>query len=246
MKKIILHFILPILIIIVGIGLIIGSFHGQTGTAAVHSSPAVSLNSSGSSADHGSDGGPSPSKTAPQKNQPGQEPSAAGSEPGQNQTRNSTVSGAVSGRGGAAEKAAAVPATSAGTVAGHDARKTDQSAAGQPPASSHASPGSSENQGTVSVAIEGLKGFNSRGSVAYQANDSAFSVLQRFARAKHIELSYYGFGSSIYVSSINHQKAGQLSSASGWMYSVNGKTPNISAGAYHVQTNETINWYYSK
>ncbi|MDD9147533.1 DUF4430 domain-containing protein [Sporolactobacillus sp. CQH2019] len=229
MKKIILHFILPILIIIVGIGLIIGSFHGQTGTAAVHSSPAVSLDSSGSSADHGSDGGPSPSKTAPKKNQPGQEPSAAGSEPGQNQTRNSTVSGAVSG-----------------TAAGHDARKTDQSAAVQPPASSHASPGSSENQGTVSVAIEGLKGFNSRGSVAYQANDSAFSVLQRFARAKHIELSYYGFGSSIYVSSINHQKAGQLSSASGWMYSVNGKTPNISAGAYHVQTNETINWYYSK
>uniref|UniRef100_UPI00036D5C91 DUF4430 domain-containing protein n=1 Tax=Sporolactobacillus vineae TaxID=444463 RepID=UPI00036D5C91 len=111
---------------------------------------------------------------------------------------------------------------------------------------SPASSGISSKQASVSVSIQGLNGFSASGSATYHSGDSVFSELQQFTQAKGIQLGYSGFGSSIYISSINNQKAGQTSPSSGWMYTVNGKQPNISAGTYRTKPGDKISWYYTK
>lgn len=253
MKKILLTLVLPILAIVIGIGLVIGSFQVQTKKVATHPSVAVQTYSSGSSAstDHKNNGNQSMQKVVKKEKQSGQSLSAAGSGRvhGQTQSSAESSSNVSSGKSSTSQSVATNTVDKAEKVAAknnHAAQKNNQSGTSQQTASSSSSSSSAANQQTVSITIQGLNGFNTQGSVTYRSNDSVFSELQRFTEAKHIELSYYGFGSSIYVSSINNQKAGQTSPASGWMYTVNGKAPNVSAGAYHVQPNDVINWYYSK
>ncbi|WP_100488997.1 DUF4430 domain-containing protein [Sporolactobacillus pectinivorans] len=252
MKKILLTLVLPILAIVIGIGLVIGSFQVQAKKVATHPSVAVQTYSSGSSAstDHKNNGNQSMQKVVKKEKQSGQSLSAAGSKKvSQTQSSAKSSSSMSSGKSSTSQSVATNTVAKAEKVAAknnHAAQKNNQSGTSQQTASSSSSSSSAAGQQTVSITIQGLNGFNTQGPVTYRSNDSVFSELQRFTEAKHIELSYYGFGSSIYVSSINNQEAGQTSPASGWMYTVNGKAPNISAGAYHVQPNDAINWYYSK
>ncbi|WP_010632790.1 DUF4430 domain-containing protein [Sporolactobacillus vineae] len=132
-------------------------------------------------------------------------------------------------------------ASNAATHESH-AASVASSQSGASPASS----GISSKQASVSVSIQGLNGFSASGSAAYHSGDSVFSELQQFTQAKGIQFSHSGFGSSIYISSINNQKAGQTSPSSGWMYTVNGKQPNISAGTYRTKPGDKIVWYYTK
>nr|WP_239530230.1 DUF4430 domain-containing protein [Sporolactobacillus spathodeae] len=75
---------------------------------------------------------------------------------------------------------------------------------------------------------------------------TAFRALKTLADSKGIALDYSGFGSAVYVKSINGQSAGDKSAQSGWMYTVNGKTPNVSAGIYELHSGDTLVWTYQE
>lgn len=258
MKKTLLTVILPVVAILVGIGLVIGSFHAQTKTIPSHNpNAAQSVSPVSSAPDTSSSGKQKPQdRTSGKSKASDQQVSSATSSgsKGNSSTAPKTTGASASGT----SAAAAGTNTSAGTTqVKASGNKTTSGAASHSHAASasssqpgtgtsSASSGASSKQSSVSVSIHGLNSFNASGSAAYRSSDSAFSELQRFTQAKGIQFSYSGFGSSIYVSSINNQKAGQVSPTSGWTYSVNGKAPNISAGAYHTKPGDRISWYYTK
>ncbi|TGA99880.1 DUF4430 domain-containing protein [Sporolactobacillus shoreae] len=240
MKKTLITFVIPILAIVTGIGLVIGSFQVQTKTApssAPITNQDISSQSSVAPDSHNTEK-KSPDPKEKKERESDRMASAASSENTKSDVPEVSKKSSVNNQ-----------SSKSGTIKTNESvtHESDQTKSSQQiSASSNSSSRPASIEGKVSVTIHGLNGFNTQGSVIYQSNDSVFSELQRFTYTKNIEFSYSGFGSSIYVSSINNQKAGQTSPASGWMYTVNGKAPNISAGAYRVRPNDTINWYYSK
>lgn len=70
--------------------------------------------------------------------------------------------------------------------------------------------------------------------------DSVYDVLLRVCKSKNIQMS----GSSTYVKSIANLAEKNYDNSTGWCYYVNGKLPDISAGAYKVKENDKIRWVY--
>lgn len=81
-----------------------------------------------------------------------------------------------------------------------------------------------------------IDGYCSGKSITLQGGDTAYSILRR--ACDNVE------GSGSYVSAINGLREGDKGSQSGWMYSVNGYTPNVSCGSYGVGEGDSISWYY--
>lgn len=54
--------------------------------------------------------------------------------------------------------------------------------------------------------------------------------------------SQYG----LYMSAIGGLAEFEYGGKSGWMYSVNGSTPNVSCGKYVLKDGDTVSWYYVK
>lgn len=52
-------------------------------------------------------------------------------------------------------------------------------------------------------------------------------------------------GSSSYIRGINGLMEKDCPGLSGWMYSVNGTTPMMSCGSYHLSDGDSIVWYYT-
>lgn len=240
MNKTLLTLVIPILAIIIGIGLVIGSFQVQTKTATT--STPIAAESSALANSNNSEK-VSPHQKAKKEKKSDQTASIVSSERTKSDEPEAAEPSLVNPSSDNQSSKSGTIKTNKPVAQESDHTKSNRQTISE---SSGSSSRPAPNEEKVPVAIQGLDGFNTQGSVTYQSNDSVFSELQRFTKTKNIELGYSGFGSSIYVSSINNQKASQTSPASGWMYTVNGKAPNISAGAYHVQPNDTINWYYSK
>ncbi len=80
-----------------------------------------------------------------------------------------------------------------------------------------------------------------------QPRDTAYDVLERAMGKSNLKTT--GSGSSLYVASmrLNGKWVGEFDngSGSGWMYNVNGKYPNISAGAYRLRAGDDVNWRYT-
>ena len=49
----------------------------------------------------------------------------------------------------------------------------------------------------------------------------------------------------IYVEGINGKFEFDEGPESGWLYSVNGSTPNVSASKYSVKKGDKVKWYYT-
>ncbi|MET1249135.1 DUF4430 domain-containing protein [Sporolactobacillus sp. STCC-11] len=122
----------------------------------------------------------------------------------------------------------------AGFWSGH---QTAQNAASSPAA--HAA------QTTASSAFISIKNGShvQEGKITLSKNETVFSLLQKFSKKQHLEMSSSGSGKMVYVTSLNNKKASQNA---GWLFTVNGKQPNVGAGAVKVQKNDQIVWYYSK
>ena len=82
-----------------------------------------------------------------------------------------------------------------------------------------------------------IDGYCSGKAITLQGGDTAYSVLKRSGASVVAENSQFG----IYVKAINGRYA---EGVSGWMYSVNGVTPNTSAGNYGVKSGDTVRWYW--
>jgi hypothetical protein len=77
-------------------------------------------------------------------------------------------------------------------------------------------------------------------NITVTEGDSVYDALQKACKSNSISLS----GSSSYVKGIGGLNEKDCGGSSGWMYRVNGVTPNKSAGKYLLSSGDKIEWYY--
>ena len=80
-------------------------------------------------------------------------------------------------------------------------------------------------------------------------DDTAFSLLQRAVRDKHIQMEFQGpeqnsLG-SVYVQGINYIYEMSCGELSGWLYSVNDDFANVSASEYKIKDGDYVKWQYT-
>ena len=78
--------------------------------------------------------------------------------------------------------------------------------------------------------------------VEYKENDTAYTVLKRLFGDKVIAS---GKNDNLYVSSINGLGEMDKGPQSGWIYSVNRVTPEVSAGSYKLSPDDELIWHYT-
>lgn len=88
----------------------------------------------------------------------------------------------------------------------------------------------------AAVCYVSVEGYCSSKTITLQGGDTAYSVLKRTGATVS--------GSSSYVKGINGLFEFDKGPQSGWMYSVNGAVPNVSAGSYSVKSGDQVRWYY--
>lgn len=80
-------------------------------------------------------------------------------------------------------------------------------------------------------------------------NDTAFSLLQKAVKDKHIHMEYQGAQQnslgSVYVQGINHIYEFSCGELSGWFFSVNGDFANTSAANYKLKNGDKVKWQYT-
>src|SRR5690606_16570379 len=82
-------------------------------------------------------------------------------------------------------------------------------------------------------------------ALAWEDGASALSVLKQVTRDNRIVMEYRGgSGALAYVEGIDNVYEFDYGPESGWMYVVNGKEPNESAGAYKLQPGDKVEWIY--
>lgn len=75
--------------------------------------------------------------------------------------------------------------------------------------------------------------------------DTAYSVLCRAAAQKKINVSSRGGSQSLYVYGISTLYEFDFGELSGWMYHVNGDSPNVSASEYRLSDGDRVQWLYT-
>lgn len=105
---------------------------------------------------------------------------------------------------------------------------------------SQTSGGSVSNNIILSVTGNGGRVILSSTTMDLQSGDTAYSVLTKKLGSK---VSTKGSG---YISGIDGLKELDYGSLSGWMYSVNGKFPNVTASSYTLKNGDIVAWLYTK
>ncbi|MCM1538762.1 MAG: DUF4430 domain-containing protein [bacterium] len=89
----------------------------------------------------------------------------------------------------------------------------------------------------------------SQTSVPAGEGESAFDVLCETARAYDIPVEYEGTAAGkefAYIEGIAYLYEYDFGELSGWIFLVNGETPNVGCGAYQVADGDEILWYYTR
>ena len=83
-------------------------------------------------------------------------------------------------------------------------------------------------------------------TVAIQSGDTVFSVLLRETKANKIQMESAASPvyQTEYVKGIANIYEKNFGSASGWMYTVNGKEPPVAASGYKLKSGDKIQWLY--
>ena len=84
-------------------------------------------------------------------------------------------------------------------------------------------------------------------SVEFRDGETAYDVTKRACSATgiQIEASYSPVYSSYYVEGINHLYEFDCGEMSGWLYRVNGWTPNYGCSEYKLKNGDSIVWEYT-
>ena len=69
-------------------------------------------------------------------------------------------------------------------------------------------------------------------------------MLLRIANENRIAVAYSRPYGDVYVSAIGGVSEFDFGPTSGWMYSVNGVSPSVSASAYTLKSGDVLVWYY--
>ena len=116
--------------------------------------------------------------------------------------------------------------------------------------SSSSDGGSSSSQGstdsgtvTVSVSVSSSAAdgrVSGNATPTFEKGATAYDALCATGLSVSSKSSQYG----IYVSAIGGLAEFEYGGSSGWMYSVNGSTPNVSCGKYVLKDGDRVSWYY--
>lgn len=85
----------------------------------------------------------------------------------------------------------------------------------------------------------------SKSTVEFKDGNTVYDVLKATCSAAGINLSAKKSSMGIYVEGINNIFEFDCGRTSGWMYSVNGTSPNHSCSEHQVQNGDNIVWYYT-
>ena len=96
----------------------------------------------------------------------------------------------------------------------------------------------------ISLQVEGVNEIIMSGSISIEKDTTVYDALKNMANQKSISISSTGFGSATYVKGINGLKEFDYGPGSGWMYKVNGVSPNYGAKAYKLKDGDNVVWYY--
>lgn len=102
---------------------------------------------------------------------------------------------------------------------------------------------------TVTLTVDASKAgegyyVNSK-KVEIKSGETVYDVLKEWCTKNNKILAAKGKGTNVYVASINGLSEFAKGGASGWIYSVNGKMPAESCGAYKLNGGEKIKWIYT-
>ena len=75
--------------------------------------------------------------------------------------------------------------------------------------------------------------------------DTVFDVLISATKKAKISLDYNSSGDTVYIRGINGLYEFDCGELSGWMYKVNGKTPNVGCSGYKLKNGDVIEWVYT-
>lgn len=84
-------------------------------------------------------------------------------------------------------------------------------------------------------------------TVAFNAGDTVFTVLQRETRAAGMHMEFFNNPAfnSVYIEGINNLYEFDFGELSGWMYRVNGWFPNYGCGSCALKQGDAIEWVYT-
>ncbi len=102
---------------------------------------------------------------------------------------------------------------------------------------------------TVLITIVGSKDIGTilnTVEVERSESDHVLDILKRVTKENKIQMEYRGMGATAYVEGIQNLYEFDRGSGSGWMYSINGKFPNKSAGIWPVEQGDHIQWLYTE
>lgn len=77
-------------------------------------------------------------------------------------------------------------------------------------------------------------------------SETVLDILKKATRAAKIQMDFSGSGATAYVKGIDNLYEFDRGGGSGWMYSVNNKFPNRSAGVWPIQPGDHIQWLYTE
>jgi glucan-binding YG repeat protein len=102
-------------------------------------------------------------------------------------------------------------------------------------------------QKVVNISVKGYDGYSiSKTELQFKEGSTAFSALEDLSDLKKISLDYMGSGRYLYVQGINGQMEKDKGATSGWIYSINGVTPNVSSGDFDIKEGDVIEWIYKE
>ena len=100
--------------------------------------------------------------------------------------------------------------------------------------------------GTVDLAVDFGKDKKPLSIAVVCSEDSTvLSTLERAHNMKELELEFRGSGETAFVESINGVK-NEGAGGNNWIYRVNGKTGDKSAGIYKVDPSDKISWQFGE
>lgn len=86
--------------------------------------------------------------------------------------------------------------------------------------------------------IDGLK-------LEFTEGQTAYDLLKKAASDNNIKLEAQNTDYGIYIYGINSIVSGSCGQASGWMFSVNGKSPDVGADSYKLQAGDKVEFFYT-
>lgn len=96
---------------------------------------------------------------------------------------------------------------------------------------------------TVSITVDGSSAGAGSASATVGLSDGATVYDALLAAGADVNASSTAYG--MYVSAIGGLAEKEHGSMSGWMYSVNGSTPNVACSSYTLSDGDSIYWWYA-